>query len=270
MKCPVFIILSALLCTAILQAEPRTFTNTEGKSIKAELVSVEGENAVLKLANLSVAKVPLTSLSKADEAYVKAWWEENKNNIGPMDIRLAIDKNTERIDRKSSRSGGNGGGGNNRNNQFSQVVTKMQKDEIQYACVLKSYVKKDISDITVDYTIYKRTSTKGADGSDTIREKRRANVCVLGHLETGLADLSGLQRPVGRHRHGVVANRRWGLGQLSRQRDHWAGLLADAVLQFGPECQPGDHCAWSVRKVEAGRSDRHDRRRRQRFEHAGL
>ena len=97
MKCPVFIILSALLCTAILQAEPRTFTNTEGKSIKAELVSVEGESAVLKLENLSVAKVPLTSLSKADEAYVKAWWEENKNNIGPMDIRLAIDKNTKRI-----------------------------------------------------------------------------------------------------------------------------------------------------------------------------
>ena len=72
----VFITLASLLCAAVTQAEPRTFTNTEGKSIKADLVRVEGENAVLKLANLSVAKVPLASLSKADEAYVKAWWED--------------------------------------------------------------------------------------------------------------------------------------------------------------------------------------------------
>lgn len=158
----VFITLASLLCAAVTQAEPRTFTNTEGKSIKADLVRVEGENAVLKLANLSVAKVPLASLSKADEAYVKAWWEDNKDNIGAMDFQLAIDKNTKRIDRKRSRSGGNGGGGNN---QFSQVVTKMQKNEIQYACILKSYVKKEISDITVNYTIYKRVSTRDKDGS---------------------------------------------------------------------------------------------------------
>ena len=51
----VFITLASLLCAAVTQAEPRTFTNTEGKSIKADLVRVEGENAVLKLANLSVA-----------------------------------------------------------------------------------------------------------------------------------------------------------------------------------------------------------------------
>ena len=169
----VFITLASLFCAAVSQAEPRTFTNTEGKSIKADLVRVEGENAVLKLANLSLAKVPLASLSKADEAYVNAWWEENKDNIGPMDTRLAIDKNTKRIDRKRSRSGGGGG-----NNQSSQVVTKMQMNEIQYVCILKSYVKKDISDITVNYTIYKRVSTRDKDGSESNVEETDGSTTI--------------------------------------------------------------------------------------------
>ena len=163
MKHPVGIALGLLLCATLSRAEPRTFTNTEGKSIEAELVRVEGEEAVLKLANLKLANVPLASLSKADEAFVRAWWEENKDKLGPMDVRLTIDKKTERIDRQVSRS--NPGGGNNKNNQQSPVVKKMQKDDIHYACVLKSYVKKEVADIEVEYTIYKRVSTRDKDGS---------------------------------------------------------------------------------------------------------
>lgn len=161
--------LGAMLSIAISHAEPRKFTNTEGKSIEAELVRVEGEDAVLKLANLSVAKVPLTSLSKEDEAYVRAWWEENKDKVGPMDTRLTIKKNTERIDRKVSRSGG--ANNNNNNNAVAPTVTRTQKDEVSYECVLKSYVKKDISDITVNYTIYKRVITRDKDGTKTDREE---------------------------------------------------------------------------------------------------
>ena len=163
MKNPVGIALGVLLCATLSQAEPRTFTNTEGTSIEAELVRVEGEEAVLKLANLKLANVPLASLSKADEAYVQAWWEENKDKLGPMDVRLAIDKNTERIDHKVSKSGASGG--NNRNNQHAPVVKKMQKDDIHYACVLKSYVKKEVTEINVEYTIYKRVTTRDKDGS---------------------------------------------------------------------------------------------------------
>ncbi len=165
MKHLILIALSALVSVAISNAEPRTFTNTDGKAIEAELVRLDGEVAILKLANLSLANVPLSSLSKEDEAYAKAWWEENKDKLGPMDVRLSIDKNTERIDRKVTRSAPSGGNKNSKNIQLSPTVTKMQKDEISYACVLKSYVKKEISDITVNYTIYKRVSTRDKDGS---------------------------------------------------------------------------------------------------------
>lgn len=167
MRHAILIALGALFLAAVSHAETRTFTNAEGKSIEAELVGVEGENAVLKLANLSIAKVAMTSLSKSDEAYVRAWWEENKDKLRPMDVRLTIDKNTERIERKSTTSGGTGTGGvgQNNQNQLPPLVTKLQKDEVEYVCVLKSYVKKEIADITVNYTIYKRVITRDKDGT---------------------------------------------------------------------------------------------------------
>ncbi|QTN32709.1 hypothetical protein HZ994_10315 [Akkermansiaceae bacterium] len=178
MKHPALIPLCILFLMVSSHAQLRTFTNAEGKSIEATLVRVEGDTAILKLGNLSVAKVPLATLSKADEAYVRAWWEENKDKLGPMDVRLAIDKNTERIDRKVTRSGNSGGGGNNRNNVLPPLVTRMQKDEVQYVCELKSYVKKDISDITVNYTIYKRVITRDKDGTKSDMEETDGTATV--------------------------------------------------------------------------------------------
>lgn len=169
MKYSVFIAMCSLLAAMSAKAERRTFTNTEGKAIEAELVRVEGTDAILKLANNSTAKVPITSLSQSDAEFVNAWWEKNKNKLGPMDVRLSIDKNTKRIDRKVTRTAAPAG--NNINNQVSPTVTKMQKDEIEFVCVLKSYVKKDISDITVDYTIYKRISTRDKAGLKSVVEE---------------------------------------------------------------------------------------------------
>ncbi|BCX48006.1 hypothetical protein HAHE_19140 [Haloferula helveola] len=155
-----------LLGASFSMAEPRTFTNTEGQTVEAELVAVRDGAAVLQLANRSIAKVPLTSLSEADQTFVKEWWEKNKNKLDPMDFKLEIDKNTERIDRKVTKSGGGGG-----NKNKSPVTKKMQKDEISYSCELESYAQRDISDIAVNYTIYKRVSTRDKEGSETTTEE---------------------------------------------------------------------------------------------------
>jgi hypothetical protein len=78
MKTRLLLAVASLFCTQIAQAEIRTFTNSAGKSIKAELVAMEGEAAVLKLGNGRTAKVPLKSLSEEDQTFIKTWWEKNK------------------------------------------------------------------------------------------------------------------------------------------------------------------------------------------------
>ncbi len=52
----------SLLCPLLAGAEIRTFTNSAGKKIQAELIGMDEGVAVLKLGNGRSAKVPLKSL----------------------------------------------------------------------------------------------------------------------------------------------------------------------------------------------------------------
>ena len=70
----VFALLVATGCSCgLLQAEPRLWTNGGGVKITADLVRVEqGSTVVLLLPNGKTSSVPLSSLSEADRAWVKA------------------------------------------------------------------------------------------------------------------------------------------------------------------------------------------------------
>lgn len=155
-----------LLGGGSVSAESRVFTNAEGKTLTAELFSVIDDKVVLKLPNTNTATVPLKSLSVDDQAYIAEWWKENKDKLKAMDVTLTVSKKVDRIDRKVTRSGG---AGNLRPGQYavSEIVKKLTIDEFHYTGELKSYVKKDVSDIAVVYTIYKRVSTSDKAGSET-------------------------------------------------------------------------------------------------------
>src|SRR5690606_23915984 len=68
-----FVVLALLTTPPLLQA--RTWTNTSGQTIEAELVSLKGtgddEIAVLKAANGRTYDVPLASLSEADQTFAR-------------------------------------------------------------------------------------------------------------------------------------------------------------------------------------------------------
>ena len=49
-------------------AQPREWTNTEGKTITATLLRVEGDVALLKLANGQVYRYPIANLSEESKA----------------------------------------------------------------------------------------------------------------------------------------------------------------------------------------------------------
>lgn len=174
MKQLVTLAVAGLVGTSVLRAEPRTFTNTEGKTVEAEPVAMEDTEVLLKLANTRVVRVSLDTLSDSDRAFLKAWWEKNKNKVGEMDVRLKIAKAVERIDSKVTKSGSGGG----RNRQASPVTTRTSEDEFKFICELRSYSRKNISDITVDYTIYKRTTGRENDKSGTTTEEIEGTTTV--------------------------------------------------------------------------------------------
>lgn len=171
MKHLALIAVCGLLGIWMARAEPRVFTNTEGKKVEAELMSQDGEIAVLKLTNGSSVKVPLKTLSADDQTFIAAWWEENKDKLKSTDVALTITKKTERIDRKVTRTGGTGGAGGGQGTVNAPLVKKLTIDDFHYECELKSYSHKSVSDIEVTYTIYKRVSTTDKKGSESVVEE---------------------------------------------------------------------------------------------------
>lgn len=69
---------SCLLVTPV-SAEERTWTSSDGKEIKGEIVGLEGDEISLRV-NGSLFQLPLTRLSGADQEYAKKWNEEQEKD----------------------------------------------------------------------------------------------------------------------------------------------------------------------------------------------
>ena len=65
-------ILLSLAATLPVSAEERSWTNSGGKKIVATLIEIAGESAVLQM-NGNPFKVPIASLSPADQEFIKNW-----------------------------------------------------------------------------------------------------------------------------------------------------------------------------------------------------
>ena len=59
-------------------SEMRAWKNAEGKVIQAALVSVDGENAKLKLKNGKSVDYPIAKLSEADQAFITTKLDDSK------------------------------------------------------------------------------------------------------------------------------------------------------------------------------------------------
>jgi hypothetical protein len=139
-------------------ADARTFTNTTGKTIDAELVGLNNKTAVLKLNNGKQAKVPLSALSKDDQVFINSWWEKNKNMVSENDVRISISKKITLHREPRSKDG-------------KKKEGRSKKTSTVYICTLNSHTQKSIKDIKVDYTVYKSVSSRGEAGSSSSTEK---------------------------------------------------------------------------------------------------
>lgn len=145
-------ILFNLLQASVVQA--RTFHNTEGKSIEAELLSVEGDLTVMKLTNGRVVKVAINKFAPADQDHIKAWWQKNKNLLTARDVKLSIRQKSVYTKKPQSKQSGN-----------SKIKTS--ESEITFLCNLDNYSTKTINGIKASYSVYKRISKRGKEGSSS-------------------------------------------------------------------------------------------------------
>lgn len=75
---PLFFIACLLFTAALSAGEVREWTNSAGKTISAELISLNSGDITLRMDNGREYTIPLASLSGADQEFAKAWQEEQK------------------------------------------------------------------------------------------------------------------------------------------------------------------------------------------------
>ena len=84
----------SLSLSSLLTADEnlRDWTNTDGKTISAELIGVEGDNATLKMANGRRYEISLATLSEADRAYAATWQsrQESIAKVDSMGLKLGL------------------------------------------------------------------------------------------------------------------------------------------------------------------------------------
>ena len=87
------IIVLWLAISSVLFAEGmRTWTNSEGKKIEAEMLGANDTEVRLKMkSNGKEYKVPLNSLSAADQAYIKAEMAKPKDDDGPARLPMGFE-----------------------------------------------------------------------------------------------------------------------------------------------------------------------------------
>ncbi len=139
----------------MLSAELRTWRNQEtATAIVAELVAVEGKNAILRLENGRKFSVPMERLHKDDQSYIKAWRPTERPatvaTASDAAVRRAISIDIEEVTAKSDTK---------RTSKSKKSVSSTRYDIEVFAARNGPKIK----GLTLRYVIYKRvrrTDTK--------------------------------------------------------------------------------------------------------------
>jgi hypothetical protein len=100
---------------AVVEADPRDFTNTEGKTINGEVLSVSTTHAAIKRgADQKIFSIPLASLSAADKEFLSRWREDNPE----FNLSFVAKKESEKPE--NERNGG------------SQSSRKIRSQDVSY------------------------------------------------------------------------------------------------------------------------------------------
>lgn len=194
-----FLAAFALLTQPALQAEPRTFTSTDGRSLEAEIVAASNDSVSLRLANGQTITSGLGLFSPADQKFIADWRKKN-----PVKINYAfqVSYTKEKTDTSKAR-------------RSNETVTTES-----WICKIKVANRsgQDLENLKLDYSIFYNQM----DGGKPVLRKRNGSVTIPGirnneevTLPTENVKLQSVQLDGGFY---------YSDGSRSRQKDSLAGM----------------------------------------------
>ncbi|MES2594839.1 MAG: hypothetical protein V4662_05870 [Verrucomicrobiota bacterium] len=133
----------ALLPVALVNAEPRTFTSPDGRTLEAEISAATPDRVTLKMTNGQTIVAPVDKFVPADQEHIAEWRKAN-----PMQVKYRFAADYSKSKASSSKSGSG-----------SEVITTEM-----WECNMKltNQSGQTLDGVTVDYTIYLDEFSRGS------------------------------------------------------------------------------------------------------------
>ena len=93
-----------ILPVSYSQAEVRTFTNQDGQTIKAEIVSATDRLVKIRREDGAVFEVPHTTFSLDDRKYIEEWIKKQKVEAAPLRLRVNVSQTKKTVNRSQGLS----------------------------------------------------------------------------------------------------------------------------------------------------------------------
>ena len=141
-----------MFCMSALSAEYRVFTNSQGQSIRAELLLYDARSkmATLRLENGRQAKVPVDKLSEEDQKYIRAW-DLNKDFMDERRFKISAKRKRFDNDDKSSKD----------------FNSKRDVENAGYELTLENRSEVDFKKLTIEYCIFYEQDQVAHGGNTT-------------------------------------------------------------------------------------------------------
>ncbi len=161
--CLVFSCALLLVATGTASAQSRTFTDKDGRSMKAELVGGEGDRVRIKREDGQTFLVNPTIFSDADQQVIAKFLEEEAKKIPAGAIRLEYSR-----------------GKFNSTKQPTESTIRIE-EEWGYTITLKSEISKPIENIRVEYILFVRPDDgpKSSTSREPLRREPGSHVVKL-------------------------------------------------------------------------------------------
>jgi hypothetical protein len=187
----------------------REFTDTKGRKLDGEIVSVDAGQATLKLANGGLMPIALTTFSAADQKYIQEWAAQNvKYNFEVKVGREKVGAAKKKVD--DSPLGG-----------LVSSVLKEQEEKWVYKLSLRNLARSDATGLVAKYWIFRREDTGKAiaapvlevSGSKSVADAKKGAIVEVvtdpvtltkTQLQGGLAYADGARNNTSDKMGGVV------------------------------------------------------------------
>lgn len=200
-----FFLLVALPMAVIAQAEPRTFSSPDGRTVQAEILGANAETVTLKLTSGQTITAALTNFIPADQAFIKAWTKANPTAIN---YSFSASYTKEKKNSFEAKSGG--------------VITITDT----WVCKMKIANRsgQPLEGVTIDYEIYYNFLGRGQKEPILRKETGSVPLPALKNFEETEVLTKDIQLKTNKLEGGYY----WAGGARARQKD----ALVDMSLQF--------------------------------------